>query len=85
MVKWIIVYLAAQVGLLVIILIVAHFKDKRAYHHHGETVPPGFVETEEIFYDPTENAKRRVYYNPHTGARFYKKESDADTKSLKKK
>jgi hypothetical protein len=39
-----------------------------------EKVPAGFEKTDEINIDPVTNEKTRVYYNPQTGERFYKKE-----------
>lgn len=48
--------------------------DKRFNRNHGENVPEGFQLTEEINIDPVTGEKTRVYYNPNTGERFYKKE-----------
>lgn len=48
--------------------------DKRYNRNHGLDVPNGFHSTEEINIDPVTGVKTRVYYNPDTGERFYKKE-----------
>ncbi|MDF2556774.1 MAG: hypothetical protein K0R71_602 [Bacillales bacterium] len=48
--------------------------DKRLSRNHGLEVPKGFHRTEEINIDPVSGEKTRVYYNPDTGERFYKKE-----------
>jgi hypothetical protein len=48
--------------------------DKRYSRNHGLKVPKGFHPTEEINIDPVSSDKTRVYYNPQTGERFYKKE-----------
>ncbi|MDF2535360.1 MAG: hypothetical protein K0R18_1519 [Bacillales bacterium] len=48
--------------------------DKRLSRNHGLKVPKGFHSTEEINIDPVSGDKTRVYYNPDTGERFYKKE-----------
>jgi hypothetical protein len=39
-------------------------------------IPPGFERTEELFIDPTNKKKYRVYYNAADGSRFYYEEPE---------
>ncbi|MEZ2661163.1 hypothetical protein [Aneurinibacillus aneurinilyticus] len=50
--------------------------DKRYKEYDNTDVPAGFVRTDEVNVDPVSGKKTRVYYHPHTGERFYKKEND---------
>lgn len=71
----IILYYAVQViAVIVFILLGVFIYDKRFKKNHGDKVPEGFERTEEVNIDPVTNEKTRVYYNPVTGERFYKKE-----------
>ena len=47
--------------------------DKR-YRKGRRDIPPGYERTEEVFIDPVDGDKIRVYYNPKTGERFYSHE-----------
>ncbi|WP_064199435.1 hypothetical protein [Brevibacillus brevis] len=69
---YIISYIVFQVLLLIILLIISKIKDKRLHQDHGEVVPPGFEPTNEVTIDPVTLEKRRVYFNPKTGDRYYK-------------
>ena len=73
---WIIItYYGLQViAVIVFILLGVLIYDKRVKGRQGEKVPAGFEKTDEINIDPVTNEKTRVYYNPLTGERFYKKE-----------
>lgn len=48
--------------------------DKRYHNVEKDAIPPGYQRTEEVFIDPVEGRRVRVYYNPQTGERFYKNE-----------
>ncbi|GEB35482.1 MULTISPECIES: hypothetical protein [Brevibacillus] len=65
-------YLIFQVVLLLVLLILSKIKDKRLHEDHGEEIPPGFEWTNEVNIDPVSQEKRRVYYNPKTGDRYYR-------------
>ncbi|KMZ40861.1 MULTISPECIES: hypothetical protein [Bacillales] len=69
---YIISYIVFQILLLIILLIISKIKDKRLHQDHGEVVPPGFEPTNEVMIDPVTQEKRRVYFNPKTGDRYYK-------------
>ena len=58
-------------GLLILALLSWFIWDKRYRRNHGTDIPKGYVATEEIFIDPVNGKKLRVYYNPQTGNRFY--------------
>ena len=66
-------YLLQIIGVIVVILLGYFIYDKRYKKNHG-AVPPGFVATSEVNIDPVSGEKTRVYYNPDTGERFYRKE-----------
>ena len=67
-------YLIQIIFLIGCILLGYFIYDKRVNRNHGLKVPNGFHSTEEINIDPVSGDKTRVYYNPDTGERFYKKE-----------
>lgn len=68
-------------GLLVYILVIALMaliafaitaRFRRARMQRGQVrVPHGYVQTDEIFIDPTTGARQRVWYNERTGDRWY--------------
>ena len=60
-------------GLAVIALLSVFVWDKR-YRKGRRDIPPGYERTEEVFIDPVDGDKVRVYYNPKTGERFYRHE-----------
>lgn len=68
------IYIAEFLAVIVCILLGYFIYDKRFNKNHGLKVPNGFVSTEEINLDPVTGEKMRVYYNPETGERFYRKE-----------
>lgn len=39
-------------------------------------IPPGYERTDELFIDPTNNKRFRVYYNAADGARYYYEEPE---------
>lgn len=64
-----------QIIFVIVCILLGYFiYDKRFSQNHGLDVPKGFHSTEEINIDPVSGEKTRVYYNPETGERFYKKE-----------
>lgn len=64
-----------QILFLIICLLLGYFiYDKRFNRNHGNQIPEGFRRTNEVNIDPVTGEKTRVYYNPDTGERFYKKE-----------
>lgn len=65
-------YFAFQAAVLIALLLLSRVKDKRSHQDHGEQVPPGFEPTQEVSIDPISKEKRRVYYNPSTGERYYR-------------
>lgn len=60
-------------GAIVCILLGYFIYDKRYKKNQGGKVPAGFIPTEEVNVDPVTGEKTKVYYNPETGERFYKK------------
>jgi glycerol uptake facilitator-like aquaporin len=67
-------YLLQFIGAIICILLGYFIYDKRFRKNHGEQVPKGFERTDEVNIDPVLGEKTRVYFNPDTGERFYKKE-----------
>ncbi|MEH7072607.1 hypothetical protein [Neobacillus drentensis] len=73
--KFVIGYYALEGIILIVCILLGYFiYDKRYKCNQGVKVPDGFQSTEEINIDPVTGEKTRVYYNPDTGERFYKKE-----------
>ena len=62
------------IAVLVCILLGYFVYDKRYKRNHEMEVPKGFELTNEVNLDPVTGEKTRVYYNPETGERFYRKE-----------
>lgn len=58
-------------GLLVIGLLSWFIWDKRYRNNMDRDLPYGYKKTDEIFIDPVDGKKQRVYYNPETGERYY--------------
>lgn len=72
---FIIGYYALQLLIVVVCILLGYFiYDKRFSRNHGEQIPQGFQQTEEVNLDPVTGEKTRVYFHPVTGERFYKKE-----------
>ncbi|MFF2450501.1 hypothetical protein ACFVSW_26000 [Neobacillus sp. NPDC058068] len=67
-------YILEIIGAIICILLGYFIYDKRVKRNHGAKVPKGFISTEEVNIDPVSGEKMRVYFNPETGERFYKKE-----------
>lgn len=68
-------YALIEIIIVIICILLGYFIfDKRFKRNHGRKVPDGFQRTKEINIDPVTEEKTRVYYNPDTGERFYKKE-----------
>lgn len=68
------IYLVQIIAVIAFILLGYFIYDKRFRRNHGMKVAEGFEQTEEVNIDPVTGEKTRVYYNPKTGERFYKKE-----------
>ncbi|WP_245208840.1 hypothetical protein [Gottfriedia endophytica] len=69
-----IIFAIEALAALIFILLGYFIYDKRFNRNHGVDIPKGFERTEEVNLDPVTGEKTRVYYNPDTGERFYKKE-----------
>jgi hypothetical protein len=67
-------YILEIIGAIICILLGYFIYDKRFKRNHGIKVPKGFISTEEVNIDPVSGEKTRVYFNPETGERFYRKE-----------
>lgn len=73
--KFVIGFYVLEVIIIIICILLGYFiYDKRFKRNHGAKVPDGFQWTEEINIDPVTGEKTRVYYNPDSGERFYKKD-----------
>ena len=59
-------------GFFIIALLSWLIWDKRYRKNHGADIPKGYVATDEVFIDPVNGKKVKVYYEPQTGNRFYK-------------
>lgn len=68
------IYVLQIIAVIALILLGYFVYDKRFRRNHGTQVAAGFERTEEVNIDPVTGEKTRVYYNPKTGDRFYKKE-----------
>lgn len=68
------IYILEFIAVIICILLGYFIYDKRFNRNHGEKVPKGFQWTEEINIDPVTGEKTRVFYNPESGERFYRKE-----------
>lgn len=68
------IYLLIYGGALMIALFSWFLWDKRYRKNHGTEIPKGYVVTEEVFIDPVNNKKHKVYYDPKNGTRFYHEE-----------
>ncbi|MGE5405865.1 MAG: hypothetical protein ACM3PP_13125 [Candidatus Saccharibacteria bacterium] len=61
-------------GALIIALLSWFIWDKRYRKHGLQNLPPGFQKTDEVFIDPVDGTKQRVYYNTENGERHYVEE-----------
>ncbi|KLU59978.1 hypothetical protein CEB3_c34090 [Peptococcaceae bacterium CEB3] len=59
-------------GLIILALLSWFAWDRRYRKNQGTDVPEGYVATAEVFIDPVNGKKFRVYYDPKTGNRFYR-------------
>lgn len=73
--KSFILYVLIQICFIIFIVLSLVIWDKRYRKNQGLKVPSGFEKTEEIFIDPNNHKRFRVYYNPSTGERFYHEEN----------
>lgn len=62
--------------LVVIALLSWFIYDKRFKMSNNHEIPPGYEKTEELFIDPTNKKRYRVYYNAANGSRYYYEEHD---------
>ncbi|MBP1914567.1 hypothetical protein J2Z23_001512 [Lederbergia galactosidilyticus] len=53
--------------------------DRRYKKQLDHAVPAGYIQTKEVFIDPTTKKKMIVYFHPETGERFYKEEPNKKT------
>lgn len=73
--NFVIGFYVLEIIIVILCILLGYFiYDKRFNRNHGVKVPDRFQSTEEINIDPVSGEKTRVYYNPDTGERFYKKE-----------
>ncbi|MGE5370738.1 MAG: hypothetical protein ACM3QZ_02005 [Solirubrobacterales bacterium] len=61
-------------GALIIGLLSWFFWDKRYRRNKQVNLPPGCRRTDEVFIDPVDGSKQRVYYHDETGERYYLEE-----------
>lgn len=64
------------IALAVIALLSWFIFDKRFKMANNNEIPKGYEKTEELFIDPTNKKKYRVYYNAADGSRYYYEEPD---------
>lgn len=73
--SWVTVYIVCQLAIVIVAIFLGYFIfDKRYKRNNEDTIPDGFVRTDEVSIDPISDEKRRVYYHPRTGERIYKLE-----------
>lgn len=61
-----------EILIVIFIIILGYlFWDKRYKKRKSNTVPNGFVRTEEVNIDPITNKTQRIYYNTSNGERIY--------------
>lgn len=72
--------MAINLLIFAVLLIIAFLSwfiwDKRYRGNQGTDIPKGYTATDEVFIDPVNGHKLRVYYDPRTGNRFYHKVKD---------
>lgn len=68
------IYLLIYGGVLIIALFSWFIWDRRYRKNHGTDIPKGYLATDEVFIDPINDKKLRVYYDPKSGNRFYHEE-----------
>jgi len=69
------IYAILEIIAVVVCILLGYFiYDKRYKGNQEKKVPTGFEFTNEVNLDPVTGEKTRVYYNPNTGERFYRKE-----------
>ncbi|WP_068674208.1 hypothetical protein [Oceanobacillus sp. Castelsardo] len=74
---WIFGFYGIQLIILIVLVIGSWFIwDRRFKSKHGQKVPKGFIQTNEVSIDPTTHKRLVVYFNPETGERFYKEEEN---------
>lgn len=65
-------------GLLIVVMALVITQGQRlARTRRTPSAPPGFQRTDEVVIDPTTNVRQRVWYNPRTGERIYRREDGA--------
>ncbi|MDQ7094635.1 hypothetical protein REC12_13645 [Desulfosporosinus sp. PR] len=70
--KWALgIYLLIDAGIIIIAIFSWLIWDKRYRKNQGTSIPQGYVATDEVFIDPVDGKKYKVYYEPTTGDRFY--------------
>ena len=76
----VIIYIATALLIIAIALLSWFIFDKRFKTSNNNTIPKGYVRTEELFIDPVNNKKYRVYYHAGDGSRYYYEEPDQSGK-----
>ncbi|MFJ8261977.1 hypothetical protein ACIQ4I_08500 [Rummeliibacillus sp. NPDC094406] len=69
------IYVIFEIIAVLVCILLGYFVYDKRYKNNNETkAPAGFELTNEVNLDPVTGEKTRVYYNPKTGERFYRKE-----------
>lgn len=78
MIKWIILFYAVQITLLLIVIFLSISKFDKRYrlNKKSEVKHDSLQATTECFIDPTNQKKYRVHYNQQSGERVYIEETD---------
>lgn len=59
-------------GVMLIVALLSWFIwDKRYHGNSYPNLPEGYEKTDEVFIDPVNGNRQRVYYNSETGERIY--------------
>jgi hypothetical protein len=70
-VKYMFSYITFEVVIIVLAICGTIWYRHNRLKSKSQRIPSGFVKTEEVFVDPTTGKKQQVWYNPHTGERYY--------------
>lgn len=72
--SWITVYIVFQLIIVIGAILLGYFIFDKRYKNNEDIIPDGFNRTDEVSIDPISGERRRVYFHPETGERFYKLE-----------
>jgi hypothetical protein len=70
-IKFLETYILAEIILVGLAVCASLWIRHRRKELRQQSVPKGYVPTEEVFTDPTTGVVQRVWFNPETGERFY--------------